>query len=131
MSTRGLFLGALVAALAVCAATGTGCGTGSPWTKLLRVVVVHNTADGSGVVPVPNALVTVARATTGGGGASTGGSQSLAVDSNGLAIFRVDPGYSYTITATATGYQQAQLVVDIGFFADTEITRRLTLAPSA
>jgi len=131
MTRRLLLVRALVPALVACVATGTGCGTGSPWTKVLRVVVVHNTADGSGVVPVPNATVAVARVTTGGGGTSAGGSQSLAVDSNGVAAFRVDPGYSYTITATATGYQQAQVVVDIGFFADTEITRRLTLAPSA
>ncbi len=111
-----------------------GCaGTGSPWTKQLRVAVLGLTGDGSGEVPITGASVTVTRTTSGTTDASlraATNSQTLATGSDGIAVFRVEPGYTYTVAVTASGYSTGQVTVDVGFFAGTAITRTITLAPS-
>jgi hypothetical protein len=107
----------------------SGCvGTGSPWTKQLRVAVVGLTGDGSGEVPLAGATVTVTAASTGGSGSTS--SQTLATGPDGVATFRVEPGYTYNIAATANGYSNGQVSVTVGFAAGT-ITRKITLAVSA
>jgi hypothetical protein len=106
-----------------------GCGTGSPWVKQLRVAVVGLTTDGSGEVPLAGAQVTVTAAST-TAGSRAASSQTLSTGPDGTATFRVEPGYTYTVAATATGYSAGQITVDVGFFAGT-MTRTITLAVSA
>ena len=112
-----------------------GCiGTGSPWTKVLRVAVVQNTQDGQEQIPIPGALVTVTRgAALGGGGTGTGtgtsASWSLGTDGAGVAVFRLEPGYSYTVSVTAAGFRTGSLTLEIGHLANQTITRRVVLVP--
>lgn len=118
-------LGAMVSLAA------SGCaGTGNPWTKELRVAVLGLTGDGSAEVPVTGASVTVSKSGGTGGGSGSTGSQTLATGSDGTAMFRVEPGFTYSVAVTATGYSTGQLSVDVGFFAGTTMTRTITLAPT-
>jgi len=117
--------GAAVLAL-VLAATQMGCvGSGSPWTKQLHIVVLGLTEDGSNVVPVPGA--TVALSSSG----RSSGTQTLTTDEDGEVVFRVEPGYTFTAAVTATGYATGQVVVEVGFWAESSITRTITLARSS
>ncbi len=123
---RGPWCGALALLLALAGLGQAGCaGSGSPWTKQLHIVVLGLTEDGSNVAPISGATV----ALTGSGEGS--GSQTLATNPDGEATFRVEPGYTYTAAITATGYAAGQVVVEVGFFAESSMTRTVTLARSS
>jgi hypothetical protein len=117
-------------ALAAGLALTAGCvGTGSPWTKELRVAVVSTTADGAEEVPVTSASVTLTRGSAlgGGTGGSTGGTQTQSTGSDGVAVFPVEPGYAYSATITATGYTTGQVSLEVGHLATQTITRKVVL----
>jgi hypothetical protein len=121
----------LVALLALAAVIGIGAGcagTGSPWTKTVRVTVLQPTTDGTGEIPVTGATVTVSEIAATGGGTSTN-SQTQGTDPNGEALFALEPG-SYRVAVTMTGFTAMQVTVEVGYFAGDQV-RTIHLVPAA
>lgn len=125
---RSLLAMCLLAAIALVA----GCaGTGDPWTKTVRIVVVGLTTDGTAETPIPGATVTLtASAGSGTGGPATPPAQTLTTDSSGSALFRVTPGFVYTANASASGYSASTVTINVTHLAGS-ITRKLLLAASS
>ena len=114
-------------------------GTGaSPYTREVVITVLRNVPDTLNQVPVTNATVTVTQTTSNqpsisGSAASstTTVSQTMGTDTTGRALFRVEPGESYTVAISASGYASATIVVSPSYYGPDVIQRVVTLAATS
>jgi len=110
-------------------------GTGAtPYTKEVRILVLANVADTLNQIPVPGATVSIEQTTsnqpTKSGATTTTMSQSMATDPSGVVLFRVEPGESYKLTVSASGYSSATLLISPSYYTPRVVNRIVNLAPT-